>query len=110
MKKIYRLKKNWEFDAVLNSKKQFINKYVILYYKKADEFKIGITVPKRFANSVGRNLYKRQLRSIVGEAHLENVPYQFVIIARKDFLNTDFAIKKAEVLKIFEKFRKNEKI
>ncbi|VEU70063.1 ribonuclease P protein component [Mycoplasmopsis glycophila] len=107
MKKIYRLKKNWEFNEVINSKKQIINKYVIVYYKNADAFKVGITVPKKFANSVGRNLYKRQLRAILHEIKLYDLRYEFVIIARKDFLETKYAHKKAEIQKLFEKFRKN---
>lgn len=107
MKKIYRLKKNWEFNDVINSKKQIINKYVIVYYKNADAFKVGITVPKKFANSVGRNLYKRQLRAILHEIKLYDLCYEFVIIARKDFLETKYANKKAEIQKLFEKFRKN---
>ncbi|RIV16285.1 ribonuclease P protein component [Mycoplasmopsis gallopavonis] len=110
MQKKYRLRKNWEFNSVINTKKQLINKYVILYYRKSDAFKVGITVPKKFANSVGRNLYKRQLRAILHEAQIYDLNYEFVIIARKEFLNSDFIIKKAEIKNLFEKFRKNEQI
>ncbi|WP_426461256.1 ribonuclease P protein component [Mycoplasma hafezii] len=110
MKKQHRLKKNWEFDSVMNTKKQLINKYVIVYYKHADAFKMGITVPKRFANAVGRNLYKRQLRAIIHECDLYDLPYEFVVIARKEFLEAPFSTKKKELQKLFEKFRKNEQI
>ncbi|WP_406614076.1 ribonuclease P protein component [Mycoplasma corogypsi] len=108
MKKKYRLRKNWEFSAVMKSKTQLINKYLVVYYKKADEFKVGITVPKKFANAVGRNLYKRQLKAMVRNSCLMNLPYEFVIIARKEFTQDSFDRKSKEIYKLFEKFRKNE--
>ncbi|VEU58628.1 ribonuclease P protein component [Mycoplasmopsis gallinacea] len=110
MKKIYRLKKNWEFNEILNSKKQLLNRFVIIYYKESNNFKIGITVPKKFANSVGRNLYKRQLRAIIHDLNIYDYKYEFVIIARKDFVEEDFATKQKEINKLFEKFRKHANI
>ncbi|SJZ56830.1 ribonuclease P protein component [Mycoplasmopsis verecunda] len=112
MKKQYRLRKNWEFNNVLNSGKKncIANKYLIVYYVKSNSFRAGITVPKKFANAVGRNLYKRQLRAIVHELNLYDLNYDFVLIVRKDFIETKYAVKKAAICKIFEKFRKNEKI
>ncbi|QGZ97392.1 ribonuclease P protein component [Mycoplasma sp. NEAQ87857] len=110
MKKEYRLKKNWEFNQVINTKQQFLNRFLIVYYKKSTSLKIGITVPKKFANSVGRNFYKRQLRAILHDLNLYDLNYEFVIIARKDFVVSDFKTKKDEINKLFEKFRKNGKI
>ncbi|MHA3796243.1 ribonuclease P protein component [Mycoplasma sp. VS31B] len=111
MKKQYRLRKNWEFNNVLNSGKKncLANKYLIVYSIKSESFRAGLTVPKKFANAVGRNLYKRQLRAIVHELNLYDLNYDFVLIVRKDFIEADYATKKTAVAKIFEKFRKNEK-
>ena len=43
MKKENILKKNLEFQKIINKKKQTINKYLIIYYVKSDHFEIGIT-------------------------------------------------------------------
>ncbi|WP_025755167.1 ribonuclease P protein component [Mycoplasmopsis cricetuli] len=109
MKKINRLKKNWEFNEVINSKQQFLNKYLIVYYIKANSFKVGLTVPKKFANAVQRNYYKRQLRAIIQNCNLINLEYHFVMIVRKDFFLNSFLEKEKSIRKLFEKF-KNEKI
>lgn len=108
MKKIYRLKKNWEFDSLMKSKTQLVNKYVIVYYKKSDSFKAGITVPKKFASAVGRNFYKRQMRSIVRNLKIFNLNYNFVFIIRKEFLNTNFNLKYKSIEKLLSKIT-NEK-
>ncbi|WLP85557.1 ribonuclease P protein component [Mycoplasma seminis] len=111
MKKQYRLRKNWEFNNVLNSGKKncLANKYLIVYSVKSNTFRAGLTVPKKFANAVGRNLYKRQLRAIIHDLNLYDLNYDFVFIVRKDFINSDFQVKKEAIAKLFEKFRKNEK-
>ncbi|MEE3928271.1 ribonuclease P protein component [Mycoplasmopsis ciconiae] len=108
MKTQYRLKKNWEFDKLLKSNSQLVNKYIIVYYTKSKSFKAGITVPKKFAGAVGRNFYKRQMRSILNELDVFDLKYNFVFIIRKEFLNTDFSVKKNAIGKLIEKL-KNEK-
>ncbi|QNM93655.1 ribonuclease P protein component [Mycoplasma sp. Pen4] len=112
MKKQYRLKKNWEFDNVMNRGKgsHILNKFLIIYYKPAKQFKVGLTVPKKFAGAVGRNLYKRQLRAILNQIPLLDLKYELVLIVRKEFISSDFGTKSSEIKKLFEKFRKNEKI
>ncbi|WP_029512762.1 ribonuclease P protein component [Mycoplasmopsis iners] len=105
MKKIYRLQKSWEFDSVIKTKQQLINKYLIVYYKPSDNFRIGITVPKKFCNAVYRNYYKRQLKSIVHSLNLYDLKYDFVLILRKEFLNQNFAVKLETTRKLFEKIK-----
>ncbi|TDV24483.1 ribonuclease P protein component [Mycoplasmopsis mustelae] len=109
MKKKYRLKKNWDFQKIINNNKSLQNKYLVVYYQKSNSFHIGITVPKKFENSVGRNFNKRQLKAIIHQINLYDLNYDFVIIARKEFCNSDFATKKTAIAKLFEKFRDNEK-
>ncbi|WP_404912111.1 ribonuclease P protein component [Mesomycoplasma hyopneumoniae] len=63
MQKIRSIKKNWEFQAIINKKNQIVTNYLIFYYVKSDFFEIGISVPKKFANAVKRNYYKRQIKN-----------------------------------------------
>ncbi|AIA29191.1 ribonuclease P protein component [Mycoplasmopsis californica] len=105
MKKQYKLQKSWDFDAVIKSKKQVINKFLIIYYKPAKEFKVGITVPKKFCNAVLRNYYKRQLKSIIHKMNIYNMNFHFVIILRKDFLNQTFQTKLATTEGLIKKIK-----
>ncbi|WP_033161233.1 ribonuclease P protein component [[Mycoplasma] collis] len=103
MKKEYILKKKWDFQKIINLKKQIISKKLILYYKKSDEFKLGISVPKKFSNAVKRNYYKRQVKSIMQKIDYKNLNFHFVLILRKEFLNLSFIKKTNEVKKIYER-------
>ncbi|ENY69244.1 Ribonuclease P protein component [Mycoplasmopsis bovigenitalium 51080] len=93
MKKQFRLQKSWEFDNVIKHKKQVVNKFLIVYFKEASEFKVGITVPKKFCNAVYRNYYKRQLKAIFHELNVYHLNYHFVVILRKDFLTRTYKTK-----------------
>lgn len=108
MKKIYRLQKSWEFDSVIKTKQQVINKFLIVYYKQSDDFRMGITVPKKFCNAVHRNYYKRQLKSIIHSLNLYDLKFHFVLILRKEFLNQDYKVKLETTRKLFNKI-KNER-
>ncbi|QSF13516.1 ribonuclease P protein component [Mycoplasma sp. Mirounga ES2805-ORL] len=109
MKKCYRLQKSWEFDSVIKNKQQFINKYLIIYYKQSNDFKIGITVPKKFCNAVYRNFYKRQLKSIIHSLDLYDLKYHFVLILRKDFLEQSYSTKLETTRKLFSKIKNETK-
>ncbi|MGZ9756814.1 ribonuclease P protein component [Mycoplasma sp. 4423] len=109
MKKQYRLRKNWDFQRIINNNKYVSNKYLVIYYAESSSFHAGITVPKKFENAVGRNYNKRQLKAIIHEIKIYDLNYDFVLIVRKDFIANDYATKKQSIAKLFEKFRKNEK-
>ena len=106
MQKKHRLKKNWEFQEIINSKKQYVSNFLIFYYRKnngEDGVKIGISIPKKFANAVGRNKYRRQVKSILDIIKPWDVNYDVVIILRKSFLDRSFEKKTKEVKKMFER-------
>ncbi|CAC13326.1 RIBONUCLEASE P PROTEIN COMPONENT (PROTEIN C5) (RNASE P) [Mycoplasmopsis pulmonis] len=109
MKKIYHIRKNWEFQAIINSKRQVISKNLIFYYQRNNTFKIGVSIPKKFAGAVKRNFYKRQIMAILRDIQdLTNLEYKIVMIVRKNFMALDFLEKKKEIQKMLERF-KNEK-
>ena len=105
MKKCYVVRKNWEFQKIIDFKKQYISKVLILYYCASTRFQIGISIPKKFAKATQRNFLKRQIRAIL-ESNKENLiqlPYKVVLIVRKDFIDLDFQQKKFQVEKILNK-------
>ncbi|AWX69763.1 ribonuclease P protein component [[Mycoplasma] anseris] len=109
MQKINIVKKNWEFQEILKSRNQVVSKHLIIYFKKNEHFKVGISIPKQFANAVYRNHYKNQIRAILREIDINKINYETVIIARKSFLDLEFDHKKKEVFKLYERIADGKK-
>lgn len=97
------VKKNWEFQKILDSHNQVVSKNLIIYFNKSDFFKVGISIPKQFANAVLRNHFKNQIRSILRNIDFSTLNYETVIIARKGFLSLDWNQKVKEVKKLYER-------
>ncbi|MBD5423323.1 MAG: ribonuclease P protein component [Mycoplasma sp.] len=104
MKKKYILKENLEFQKIINKKQQLINKFIIIYYIKNNDFEIGISTPKKFANAVKRNLIKRQIKWILDSyIDYKNIKYKIVLIVRKDYFNLTIEEKKKQIIRMFMK-------
>ncbi|MBU4691041.1 ribonuclease P protein component [Mycoplasma zalophi] len=109
MTKLNVVRKNWEFRNIINQKKQFVSKYVIIYYQPSEIYKVGISIPKTFANAVLRNKYKNQIRQIIRQNNFEDILVQSVIIIRKPFFTLDFSSKEKEIKKLYERIRNAQK-
>ncbi len=106
MKKNEIVKKTQEFQSIIRNKKQFVSNNLILYYVKNDSFQIGISIPKKFINAVGRNYLRRQIRSIVSKINYKNIKYKIILIIRKDFIKLTYIEKETEVKKFIERLIK----
>lgn len=92
MKKEYRLKKNEDFQKVIN-KKHFVSNdsYTMYYYKNSFEYiRIGISVSKKIGNSVVRHRVKRQINEMIRKICNIDFNYDIIIVARSKFLDNDF--------------------
>lgn len=97
------VKKNFEFQKMINSEKQVISDSLIVYYKKNNKYlRVGISVSKKFANAVYRNKERRQIKGVLDEIKLYDLKFDVIIIVRKKFLNFNYEIKKREIKKILE--------
>ncbi|MGL4343110.1 MAG: ribonuclease P protein component [Metamycoplasmataceae bacterium] len=105
MKKENILRKNWDFQKVLNRRQQHVSKFLILYYIPHNKFQIGISIPKKFAIAVQRNFLRRQIRAIFNEINYTNVKYKVVLIIRKDFINLNFEDKKHIIKQMIERLK-----
>ncbi|MDI4567784.1 MAG: ribonuclease P protein component [Mycoplasma sp.] len=105
MKKKHILRKNWEFqDIIENNKNQKVNKYLILYYRPNNEnLRVGISVPKKTGNAPFRNYLKRQIRNIFDQLNQWKLKFDIVLILRKPFLQLTFQTKKEAIQSILEK-------
>lgn len=107
MKKENRLRKNHQFQKIISRKEMFVSKYLVLYYKENNlkTARIGISVSKKFANAVGRNKQRRQVRAILDTINPFNKPYDLVIIVRKPFIEADFETKRNSLTKLIERLK-----
>ena len=105
MKKENRLRKNHQFQNIITKKQMHVSKYVVLYFKKnnLNTARIGISVSKKFANAVGRNKHRRQVRAILDLLNPFDKSYDIVIIVRKPFIEADFEVKKNSLKKLIER-------
>lgn len=109
MKKIYRIKKQDEFQKVLKKGNSFANRELVIYYMKNTEqahFRIGISVGKKVGNAVMRNQIKRYIRQAVLELKDDIDPtIDFVIIARNPTKQMNFFMIKKSLQHLLYKQR-----
>lgn len=108
MKKMKTLKKNYEFQNVLNNGKFYIGKQVIIYILKNKEEtnKFGIAVSKKTCNAVKRNYIKRKIRENYRQIQNElKQGYNIVFLWNKKIPveQADFNVIKNDIKKIFSK-------
>ncbi len=106
MKKNEIVKKTQEFQNIIRNKKQFVSNNLILYYVKSESFQIGISIPKKFINAVGRNYLRRQIRSIASNINNSNIKYKIILIIRKDYMKLTYNQKEKEIIEFIERLRK----
>lgn len=91
MKKINIIKKNYEYERIIQNIKCIkILDFIFYYEKKQQEnYKFGISVGKKIGNAVVRNKIKRQIKSIIDENNYTN-NFNCIIIVRKSILKRDY--------------------
>lgn len=104
MKKEFILKKNRDFNNIINNGKVVRSRNFVIYYTKSTEEnpKFGFSVGKKIGNAVTRNKVKRQLKNILNkEKYTKNI--QCVIITKKGILNLNYIEIQMELLTLLKK-------
>lgn len=100
------IKKNYEFMRIFKKGKFYVGKYMVLYILKnnLDANRLGITVNKKFGNSVKRNRVRRLVRENyrLYEEFVKN-GLDIVIVARNTELLASFFDIKKEMKYLFKK-------
>jgi ribonuclease P protein component len=86
VKRVNRLSRSRDFDAVYRHGRSVSSRFLVLYWfpqEEAAEPRFGFSVPRAVGGAVDRNRIKRQLRE-VWSARLERVPAgnDYVLIVR----------------------------
>ncbi len=109
MRKLYIVKKNYQFDEIIKKGVCIKNKYYIIYYKDNnlpyDRF--GISVSKKLGNAVFRNNYKRKIRSIIDNYRKLYINGRdYIIIVRKEAIGKSYEILEKEFIALILKKKK----
>ena len=106
MKKYEIVKKNTDFNDIINTGRCIRNKYYCIYYKDSeDDFpKFGLAVSKKCGNAVDRNKIKRQLRNIIDDnKKLFSIKMNYIIMVRKEILNVSYLQMKEQLINLMKK-------
>ena len=92
MKHIYHLKKNQDFQAVMQKKISTSASAFVVYVLRNEQphARIGLSVTKKLGNAVVRNRIKRQVRMMCDSTFRYEDNLDWVIIIRKPYLTNDY--------------------
>lgn len=92
MKKELRVKRNEDFQKIIQARKSVANKEFVLYSLKNEyeHMRIGFSVSKKLGNAVTRNRIKRQIREMAREVFDSNCKYDYILIVRQGYLEKDY--------------------
>ncbi len=112
MRKLYIVKKNYQFEEIIKKGICFKNRFYIIHAMDNglpyDRF--GISVSKKLGNAVFRNKYKRKIRSIIDNYRKLYVNGKdYIIIIRKEAIEKSFDRLEKEFLNLMKRKERNEK-
>lgn len=105
MKVLNRIKKNAEFNKVIDEGKLIKSDSLTLYFleNSLGYTRIGISIPKKSGKAVVRNKIKRQIRAIISQDVKLDKSFDCVLIARKQYDVKKFEKTRSDIKYLIEK-------
>lgn len=99
MKKRNIVKKNEDFNRIIQSITPYKTKSFLIYIEKcdSDSYHFGFSVGKKIGNAVTRNKIKRQIKSILDKKNYQK-GFNCIIIVRKSILSRSYQELEQELL------------
>lgn len=93
MNKKYRVRKNEEFQKIIQKRISYANKEFVLYSCKNDlgYLRCGLSVSKKLGKATVRNKIKRQVRHMIRNSFDKNESYDYIVIVRANYLSNSFS-------------------
>lgn len=107
MKKLYRIKKNEEFQRILHIR-HFVSlpNYTLYFATKRETIgRFGISVGKKLGGAVERNKIRRQIRMMIQEISDFKEEFDVVILVRSAYLSKSYAENKKDLENCLNKVR-----
>lgn len=105
MKVLNRIKKNAEFNKVIDEGKLIKSDSLSLYFLENNlgYTRIGISIPKKSGKAVVRNKMKRQIRAIIAKDVKLDKSFDYILIARKQYDVKQFEKTRSDINYLVEK-------
>ncbi len=103
MKKREIIKKNEDFQKIIEKRRVVRNKFFSVFYIDNNVMLFGISVPKKTGNAVVRNKIKRQIKNIIdiNKKSLQNNK-QYVIIVKRSVLDLTYEKMERELINLMK--------
>ena len=104
MKKINILKRNEDYNRIIQNNKPYKYGDYLIYIERTDEliYHFGFSVGKKIGKAVTRNRIKRQLKSIIDKKDYQK-GFNCIIMVRKSILDRSYNEMENNLYKIFDK-------
>ena len=111
MKKENCLKKNEDFQTIIEKKQSVGCSTLVIYYLKNEltYTRVGISCGKRLGNAVIRNRTKRQVRALIDETFDMTLSRDYIVVVRNKFLENDYENNLRDIKYLLEKINKKFK-
>lgn len=106
MKKINIVKKNEDYNRIIQNFKPYKYKDYIVYIEWVNDksYHFGFSVGKKIGNAVTRNKIKRQIKSILDKLVFKN-GFNCIIIVKRGILEKSFSDMQRDLLELIEKVK-----
>lgn len=105
MKKIQKIKKNEEIEAIIKERRTTSSENFVLYTKENHDNKFSrfaLSIPKKFGNAVSRNKMKRRIRYIYDQETIKQ-GYDIFLVIKQKANSLNFESIEKEVKSLFSK-------
>ncbi len=104
MKKRNIIKKNTDYQRIIQTTKPFRYKEFIIYKEKIDDpsYYFGFSVSKKICNAVVRNKLRRQIKDILDQKNYQN-GFNCIIMVRKGILDISYQTMRENLFYCLEK-------
>lgn len=108
MKKALRVKRNEDFQKIIQAKCSLACKEFVLYSRKneAGHVRIGFSVSKKLGPAVTRNKIKRQCREMARAVFDLDQTYDYVLIVRRAYLSQDYMTNCQHLEQLYQRMQK----